>query len=120
MFQKLIQGFDTFHSSAHLGATSMGIDLLNAEAQKVFNIDTSQSGSSILIGKSIYPFEITPIIPVQPNEHQLINQQQQLLPMQQQQLNQQQFQQNPGLSGIFNLTAEMLKEVLEYMQQDVI
>ena len=30
MFQKLIQGFDTFHSST-TATTSMGIDLLNAE-----------------------------------------------------------------------------------------
>lgn len=152
MFQKLIQGFDTFHSSTTV-TTSMGIDLLNAEAQKVFsgninnnnsssintnnnsnnisvnsndltlnvttlnsltsasnnnNVNSSNNNSTIIttsalsIGKSIYPFEITPIIPIQPNEQQ----------QQTSSLNQQQ--------NIYsNLTSEMLKEMLEYMQQDV-
>ena len=144
MFQKLIQGFDTFHSSSTVN-TSMGIDLLNAEAQKVFsnnnsnnnnnnsnnnnnnndltlnvnslnansslNILTSSSTNSntiitaLSIGKSIYPYEITPIIPIQPNEQQ--QQQQQQSSTQQQ-------------TNYNNITSEMLKEMLEYMQQDVI
>jgi hypothetical protein len=151
MFQKLIQGFDTFHSSTTV-TTSMGIDLLNAEAQKVFsgnsnnssgsnsnnnnsnstnnnfvnsndltlnvaslnslnnasnnNMNNTNNSSTIIttstlsIGKSIYPFEITPIIPIQPNEQQSSS------------LSQQQ-------NVYSNLTSEMLKEMLEYMQQDV-
>lgn len=124
MFQKLIQGFDTFHSST-TATTSMGIDLLNAEAQKVFSSNSSNNNdltlnvaalnisnstvlnnnnlniitTSLSIGKSIYPFEISPIIPIQPNEQSNL-------------LNQQQTNYN-------NLTSEMLKEMLEYMQQDV-
>ena len=124
MFQKLIQGFDTFHSST-TATTSMGIDLLNAEAQKVFSSNSSNNNdltlnvaalnisnstvlnnnnlniitTSLSIGKSIYPFEISPIIPIQPNEQSSL-------------LNQQQTNYN-------NLTSEMLKEMLEYMQQDV-
>ena len=143
MFQKLIQGFDTFHSSSTVN-TSMGIDLLNAEAQKVFsnnnsnnnnnnsnnnnnndltlNVNSLNANSSLniltssnntnsntiitalSIGKSIYPYEITPIIPIQPNEQQQ---------QQQQSSTQQQINYN-------NITSEMLKEMLEYMQQDVI
>ena len=137
MFQKLIQGFDTFHSSSTVN-TSMGIDLLNAEAQKVFSnnnsnnnnnndltlnvaalninsslgisssISSSNSSNStnsntiitaLSIGKSIYPYEITPIIPIQPNEQQSSTQQQ---------------------TNYNSITSEMLKEMLEYMQQDVI
>ena len=103
----------------------MGIDLLNAEAQKVFSSNSSNNNdltlnvaalnisnstvlnnnnlniitTSLSIGKSIYPFEISPIIPIQPNEQSSL-------------LNQQQTNYN-------NLTSEMLKEMLEYMQQDV-
>jgi len=134
MFQKLIQGFDTFHSSSTVN-TSMGIDLLNAEAQKVFsnnnnsnnnnnnnnnndltlNVNSLNANSSLnilsnntnsntiitalSIGKSIYPYEITPIIPIQPNEQQSSTQQQ---------------------TNYNSITSEMLKEMLEYMQQDVI
>lgn len=126
MFQKLIQGFDTFHSST-TATTSMGIDLLNAEAQKVFSSNSSNNNdltlnvaalnnsnstvlnnnnnssniitTSLSIGKSIYPFEISPIIPIQPNEQSSLSNQQQ--------------------TNYNNLTSEMLKEMLEYMQQDV-
>lgn len=118
MFQKLIQGFDTFHSAAQLGTTS--IDLLSAEAQKVFNID-SQSAIALHIGKSICPFEINPIIPVQPNEYptgQLLTPQSQQTPSQGQPQQTQQQQQQLGQSGAYNMTAEMFEKVLEYMQQD--
>ena len=122
MFQKLIQGFDTFHSSVQLGGgiinSTAGIDMLNAEAQKIFNYDpsssfSSNSGSSISIGRSIYPFEIVPIIPVQPNEQQPPHQSQQF---QQQQPNN---STNNTSNNIYYLTAEMLRKMLEYMQQDV-
>lgn len=151
MFQKLIQGFDTFHSSSTV-TTSMGIDLLNAEAQKVFNnintnstdltlnvvslnttlnpanlLNSSSSSSSTIsttptsssansnstqiittsslaLGKSIYPYEITPIIPIQPNEQTSLNSS----------------SSTPQSSSYCSLTSEMLKEMLEYMQQDVI
>lgn len=62
-------------------------------------------------GKSICPFEINPIIPIQPNEQPFT---------QHNDSNQQHLQ--PGSSnssGIFNLTAEMLEKVLKYMQEDV-
>jgi hypothetical protein len=125
MFQKLIQGFDTFHSSVQVGGgilnSSIGIDMLNAEAQKVFNHydagstpnSSSSSNSSISIGRSIYPFELVPIVPVQPNEQQPQSQQQQ------QQTSQQQSQSTSNQNSIYSLTAEMLRKMLEYMQQDV-
>lgn len=118
MFQKLIQGFDTFHSYAQLGTTS--IDLLSAEAQKVFNTDT-QSTAALHINKSISPFEINPIIPFQTHEHSSGLQQPSLSQQAtaQNQLGQQTSQQSSsGVSGVFNLTAEMLEKVLECMQQD--
>jgi hypothetical protein len=130
MFQKLIQGFDTFHSSVQVGGgilnSSIGIDMLNAEAQKVFNHydagsssnSSSNSNSSISIGRSIYPFELSPIVPVQPNEQQYTQSQQQ----QQQHASQQQSQSNNNQNNsnsIYSLTAEMLRKMLEYMQQDV-
>lgn len=151
MFQKLIQGFDTFHSSNTV-TTSMGIDLLNAEAQKVFNsVNTntndltlnvtslnstlnpanlltvpSASGASatasgatsanlstqiittsnLALGKSIYPYEITPIIPIQPNEQTNLN-------------SSASASQSSSFAYSSSLTSEMLKEMLEYMQQDV-
>ena len=74
------------------------------------------------LGKSICPFEINPIIPVQPNDHSGINQQiptQSQPPSMQNQLGQQQHQQtNLIASGVYNLTADMLEKVLECMQQD--
>ena len=128
MFQKLIQGFDTFHSSVQAGGgilnSSIGFDMLNAEAQKVFNhydaggasaSFSANSNSSISIGRSIYPFELFPIIPIQPNEQQNTPSQQQ-----QQQLAQQSTSNQSNVSNsIYNLTAEMLRKMLEYMQQDV-
>jgi hypothetical protein len=175
IFQKLVHGFDTFHSSTQLGGaiinTSIGIDMVNAEAQKVFN-QSGASGSSEAgnaLARSIYPFEITPIIPQQPNEQQPQSQQQQQSTLSQSQQQQQQQQQGAGASGmntdsqlgggqplpsqsmqpglnttaggqqpsqsqsqqqqsqqpnaginsIYNMTAEMLKKMLECMQQDV-
>ncbi len=80
-----------------MGSTS--IDLLSAEAQKVFTD----------IGKSFCPYEINPIIPVQPSD-------------------QTQTGQGPPPSTptttqhsqavASSLTSEMLERVLEYMQQD--
>ncbi len=99
MFQKLIHGFDTFHSSSAVQMGSTSIDLLSAEAQKVFTD----------IGKSFCPYEINPIIPVQPSD-------------------QTQTGQGPPPSTptttqhsqavASSLTSEMLERVLEYMQQD--
>lgn len=113
MFQKLIQGFDTlFHSSlvqmSHGGAGgNIGLDMLNAEAHKVFSSfenntssssgggATSASGNSAAtsggggltgsssssasspahanslaaaaLSRSIYPYEIAPLVPINPN-----------------------------------------------------
>ena len=123
MFQKLIQGFDTFYSSVQTSGiinSTMGIDMLSAEAQKVFNQSTGWSANgtdSASSSRSIYPFEINPIIPVQPNEQQQSFQQQQL--SQQQQPSQFQANQFNSVSSVYNLTAEMLKKMLEFMQQDV-
>ena len=115
MFQKLIQGFDTFHSSAQIGSSSIGIDLLSAEAQKVFNSYDSNalsgtagaSSSSVQIGRTIYPFEVNPIIPIQPNEPQIYSS------------NQPAVANSSSGNSVYNLTAEMLRKMLEYMQQDV-
>lgn len=112
MFQKLIQGFDTFHMPQHMGSTT--IDLLSAEAQKVFTSSSTQdtqSPSAVHIGKSICPFEINPIIPVQEQQPS------QSQPGAQSALGQQQSQQTG--SNISNLAAEMLEKILECMQQDV-
>lgn len=110
MFQKLIQGFDTFHMPQHLGSTT--IDLLSAEAQKVFTSSTdTQSASAMHIGKSICPFEINPIIPMQEQQPS------QSQPAAQGSLGQQQSQQTG--SNISNMAAEMLEKILECMQQDV-
>lgn len=134
MFQKLIQGFDTFYSSAQTSGiinSTMGIDMLSAEAQKVFNQSSgwSANGTDSASSRSIYPFEINPIIPVQPNEQQQsMSSYQQMQQMsssssssQQQQQASSQFQGsqfNSGVSSVYNLTAEMLKKMLEFMQQD--
>ena len=72
MFQKLIQGFDnSFHSAAAAaaqqqfagGSTTNSIDLLSAEAQKVFNVSIDSQSP-----KCICAFEINPIVAVQPND----------------------------------------------------
>lgn len=106
MFQKLVQGFDTlFHSSlvqmSHAAGGSLGLDMLNAEAQKVFSSfenntgvsSTSSGGGSggntgaptgsssasssspahansiaaAALGRSIYLYEIAPLVPINPN-----------------------------------------------------
>lgn len=158
MFQKLIQGFDVFHSSVvqlsggqgSILNTSIGLDMLNAEAHKVFSqydnsITTGSSTSSpahssaaLSLGRSIYPYEITPLIPQHPNSEQQLFFQQQGSQGQQSSLQQaeqqiQQQMQTPqstssqsnaamsmGANNIYSLTAELLKNMLEYMQQDVI
>lgn len=171
MFQKLIQGFDLFHSSVPtILNTTIGLDMLNAEAQKVFSqvhheqpsaqplaLNPSSSSSSFLLASNrstIYQFEITPLIPLNPqNEQQLFLMQQQQPQQQsqnqsqqnqfqqqqqqhqhqssssqqqsQQQIYQNQFQQQQQLqqhqqaNNIYGLTAELLKHMLEFMQQDV-
>ena len=100
MFQRLIQGFEIFYSPSFIGESNL--DHLNNS----LNLD--QTSTSHVTGKSICPFEINPIIPIQPNEHPIDS------------ANQQQLQQGSSNSfGIYNLTAEMLEKVLKYMQEDV-
>lgn len=167
MFQKLIHGFDLFHSSvpAILNNTTIGFDMLNAEAQKVFShvhhelsnqtsnlLANSSSGVSAITAafmastnrSTLYHFEITPLIPVNPQYEQLLQQhqeqssqqqsqqaqfqqqqiqlaQQTTFQQQQQQLQYQQSsqQQQQQANNVYALTAELLKHMLEYMQQDV-
>lgn len=45
IFQKLIHGFDVFHTQN----SSIGLDFMNAEAQKVFNINNSESNLTLII-----------------------------------------------------------------------
>jgi hypothetical protein len=45
IFQKLIHSFDVFHTQN----SSIGLDLMNAEAQKVFNINNSDSNFKLII-----------------------------------------------------------------------
>lgn len=124
MFQKLIQGFDTFHSSVQLSGgiltSTIGIDMLNAEAQKVFNqYDNSFSSNSSQSGRSLYPFEITPIIPLQPNEQMNeISTQTSTSGLSSSSSQQQNQLLNQNNQSVYNLTAEMLRKMLEYMQQD--
>jgi hypothetical protein len=71
MFQKLIQGFEAFYSAtqtSELINSTMGLDILSAEAQKVFNQSSTNWSSNAndaisSASRSIYPYEITPIIP---------------------------------------------------------
>ena len=190
MFQRLIHGFDTAFNAATNSFVALNslaaLDMLNAEAQKIFgggggsscggggggdslaaigngtspppqhlfflpssatsssasvHAATTPSSSSFsvsLAARSINPLELTPIIPLQPNELDQQQQQQLLIQSQQQQQQQQQFQhqQMQQQQSSFNyansfsssssyyssphsLTAEMLRKMLEYMQQDV-
>lgn len=173
MFQKLIQGFDTlFHSSlvqmSHGGGgsllnTSIGLDMLNAEAHKVFSSFESGGGtggggassssssspahsnSAASLGRSIYPYEIAPLVPINPNSADMLLFQQQTnggpnqaLPQstsatpsigdstggQQQQIGSQQTN-NGQLSGlntansVYGISAELLRNMLDFMQHDV-
>lgn len=61
MFQKLIQGFDVFHTQNN----SASIDLMNAEAQKVFNPTNNDN--------RIYPVEVSPLLPIQTSEQNTSN-----------------------------------------------
>lgn len=204
MFQKLVQGFDTlFHASlvqmSHgVGGslmlnTSIGLDMLNAEAHKVFssfredlvrqtgavvsggsggtgadpNVTVSSSSSSsspahsnstgTALGRSIYPYEISPLLPMNPNSADMLllfqqqsssSQSQQMLLMQHQQQQQtgsavatsmlgdvsSSGQQPPGAAqqansgqigalgnanSVYALTAELLRNMLDFMQHDV-
>ncbi|CAF0829024.1 unnamed protein product [Brachionus calyciflorus] len=167
MFQKLIQGFDLFHSNVH---TSINLEILNAEAQKVFSShqnSTQLNSNAMLFSASnskstLYQFEITYLIPhssqnehifmiQQPSNRDQINsqpnsqqanqnqssqqsntqnqiqsqlQQQSVVSLnshltqnQQQQQIQQQLQQHQS-SNIYSLTAELLKYMVNFMQND--
>lgn len=148
MFQKLIQGFDLFHSNAHM--CSIGLDILNAEAQKVFHNQTTNastapfSTSSSTYSKStIYQFEITHLIaPSSHNDHifhsssqssstAASQQSNQVSQQQQTQILSSQSQMNPNASissiqsfnqssNVYSLTAEFLKHMLNFMQNDFI
>ena len=61
MFQKLIQGFELFHTQN----SSASFDLMNAEAQKVFNPNNYDN--------KVYPVEVTPLLPIQISEHNTAN-----------------------------------------------
>lgn len=173
MFQKLVQGFDMLFYAANLFNTSStshqtsssgnvlhhqpaSLDLLNAEVQKVFNspfessssnqsttMASNNTSSSFYTGRSIYSFEITPIIPQQAIGEQQSNDQQP-------QFDSDSFSSssssatpsntNPtsstnssGLGGassmsttsssissnsVFSLTAELVRNMLEFMQHD--
>jgi hypothetical protein len=170
MFQKLIHGFDVlFYSNI------LSLDTLNAEVQKVFsneqnlnnnlgiNNNLNSNNQSIMsqIGRSIYSFEITPIIQSNDNNNQLTSQASSADQQQQQinndmndlnltgsnilnssgvsmstsitstassaltnaSLNNPNFT-NSSLSSasnnnMFSLTAELIRNMLEFMQQDV-
>lgn len=149
MFQKLIQGFDLFHSNAqHM--SSFGLEILNAEAQKVFHNQTNAtstlfSSSSAALSKStIYQYEITHLIPPSSHNDHLFQSNTQssssgLSSQQSSQMSQQQHvqnfssqnQANPNASvtsiqsfnqssNIYSLTAEFLKHMLNFMQNDFI
>ncbi|RNA35995.1 ral GTPase-activating subunit alpha-1 [Brachionus plicatilis] len=140
MFQKLIQGFDLFHSNAHM--SSIGLDILNAEAQKVFHNQANASAmpfsaSSSNAKSTIYQFEITHLIghlfhsstqssgsSGSQQSGQVSQQQQALSLSSQSQANGsasissiQSFTQS---NNIYSLTAEFLKHMLSFMQNDFI
>lgn len=148
MFQKLIQGFDLFHSNAHM--SSIGLEILNAEVQKVFHNQTNSasslfSASATALSKStIYQYEITHLIPPSSHNDHLFHsstqssssgsssqQSSQLSQQQQAQNLSSQSQANPNASvssiqsfnqssNIYSLTAEFLKHMLSFMQNDFI
>lgn len=175
MFQKLIQGFDTlFHSSlvqiSGQGGSIAGLDMLNAEAHKVFasfeggpnsamggvgGASSSSSSSSPAhatgahaLARSIYAYEIAPLLPLNPNSADMLMQQQQsqsgqqnaattvsgsissasgstaagaseggLMMASQQQLFGSAASQQP--TTVYGLTAELLRNMLDFMQHDV-
>jgi hypothetical protein len=120
MFQKLVHGFDTLFNT---NSAQVSGDMLSAEMQRVFGGSAATASSSNFdSSRSIYSFEITPIVPQQANE--LLNDDYQS------QLN----QSNSSAGGVggfaagsasggslsLNLTAELIHYMIEFMQQDVI
>ena len=144
MFQRLVQGFDAFYSASQtsdLINSSIGIDMLSAEAHKVFNQNQATSNDAA-INRSIYPFEISPIIPYQANESLQIgtsttasssvsSSSSSAFPSSMSSSsatsagaslaadNSSLLASHINSNSVYSLTAEMLKKMLEFMQQDV-
>jgi hypothetical protein len=129
MFQKLVHGFEFIFNTTHTSLSQSNntinhSDMLNVEVQRTFGSSAANTtGSSDPSCRSFCPFEVTPIIP---NESQLNDGDYQS------QLNQS-IQSNSSTSGLLGstgmsaganashigLTAELIRHMLEFMQQDV-
>jgi hypothetical protein len=129
MFQKLVQGFEIFSITSSVQTGGSGIDILSAEAQKIFNPTSSVWSVNNSTDRSIYQAEITLLIPPgdQQQQHQHQQQQQQhannnnnnsITTSMQSQFHFSSSQPNQQTNNGPNLTAESLRKLLEYMQEN--